>query len=87
MDSLGRQECKVSNSTEIIILDKTADANICKQGYKKVDGPQETVLSESVNGFMFDTGLTGSTDNWGKKQLKILTNSTLSLSQCHTHIQ
>lgn len=23
-----------------IVLDKTVDANICKQGYKKVSGPQ-----------------------------------------------
>lgn len=39
-DTMGRRECKVFNSTAIIILDKTLDANICKQGYKKVGGPQ-----------------------------------------------
>lgn len=39
-DTTGRQECKVFNSTAIIILDKTVNANICKQGYKKVGGPQ-----------------------------------------------
>lgn len=33
---------------------------------KKVGGPQKTILSDSINGFMFDTGLTGSTDNWEK---------------------
>lgn len=49
-----------------IIIDKTVDANICKQGNKKtyVDLSWKTVLSDSINGFLFCTGLTGSkTDN------------------------
>lgn len=39
-DTIGRRECKVFNSTAVDILDKTVNANICKQGYKKVGGPQ-----------------------------------------------
>lgn len=39
-DTTGRWECKVCNSTAIIILDKIVDANIWKHGYKKVGGPQ-----------------------------------------------
>lgn len=51
------------------------------EAIKKVDGPQETVLSESVNGFMFDTGLNGSTDNWGKK----LNSKYSQIALYHSH--